>query len=219
MDHWAFPELTTFPPIFRGVIPVCLPWSTSAWPDLPPSTPVETPPASWAAAGEGREVWAWRHHHIALVFLMWFPLVFMSLVKTVGGVTNQPLQVLVKITINSYEVSGGGGQEMVPVLGWRKGMGWHLLPCSPSCGLGVGSELRPQLLTLRPGFFSPLCTLPIFSSCWFHKRKRSESLPPSLTSWHLCSLHLMCLVLTPITPGRTEVLFEHNSAVCPHLHH
>lgn len=35
-------------------------------------------------------------------------LVFMSLVKTVGGVTNQPLQVLVKITINGYEVSGGG---------------------------------------------------------------------------------------------------------------
>ncbi|KAM7237395.1 hypothetical protein CapIbe_011639 [Capra ibex] len=39
----------------------------------------------------------------ALVFLMWFPLVFMSLVKTVGGVTNQSLQVSVKITINGYE--------------------------------------------------------------------------------------------------------------------
>ncbi|CAM9493507.1 unnamed protein product [Rangifer tarandus platyrhynchus] len=39
----------------------------------------------------------------ALVFLMWFPLVFMSLVKTVGGVTNQPLQVSVKIAINGYE--------------------------------------------------------------------------------------------------------------------
>ncbi|XP_060039213.1 piezo-type mechanosensitive ion channel component 1-like [Erinaceus europaeus] len=39
----------------------------------------------------------------ALVFLMWFPLVFMSLLKTVGGVTNQPLDVSVKIAINGYE--------------------------------------------------------------------------------------------------------------------
>lgn len=59
----------------------------------------------------------------ALVFLMWFPLVYMSLVKTVGGMTNQPLKVSVKITINGYEVSGGEGRERVPVLGQRKGMG------------------------------------------------------------------------------------------------
>ncbi|XP_054995933.1 piezo-type mechanosensitive ion channel component 1-like [Sorex araneus] len=39
----------------------------------------------------------------ALVFLMWFPLVFMSLLKTVGGVTNQPLEVSIKIAINGYE--------------------------------------------------------------------------------------------------------------------
>ncbi|KAM6163885.1 piezo-type mechanosensitive ion channel component 2-like [Rhynchocyon petersi] len=47
----------------------------------------------------------------ALVFLMWFPLVFMSLLKTVGGVTNQPLDVSVKIAINGYEVSGAKGVE------------------------------------------------------------------------------------------------------------
>ncbi|XP_049555134.1 piezo-type mechanosensitive ion channel component 2-like [Orcinus orca] len=40
---------------------------------------------------------------LALVFLMWFPLVFMALLKTVGGVTNQPLDVSVKIAINSYK--------------------------------------------------------------------------------------------------------------------
>ncbi|XP_027622394.1 piezo-type mechanosensitive ion channel component 2 [Tupaia chinensis] len=39
----------------------------------------------------------------ALVSLMWFPLVFMSLLKTVGGVTNQPLDVSVKVAINGYE--------------------------------------------------------------------------------------------------------------------
>ncbi|XP_028926177.1 piezo-type mechanosensitive ion channel component 2-like [Ornithorhynchus anatinus] len=39
----------------------------------------------------------------ALIFFMWFPLVFMSLLKAVGGLTNQPLGISVKISISGYE--------------------------------------------------------------------------------------------------------------------
>ena len=178
VDHWTFPELTTFPQFSGGVIhqPASLE-STSAWPDLPPSTPAEIPPASWVAAEEGCEVWAWRHHHICFGLPHVVP-PGLHVPGEDGGWRDQPA---------SESVSQNHHQRLRGV--WRGGQGegacaWTeegngLTPASLFCTLwswvwvqSSDPSSRAFVLLLFPHVYLSHLLLLLVS-----QEKRSESLP------------------------------------------
>ena len=51
---------------------------------------------------------------LLLICIVWFPLLFMSLIKSVAGVLNRPLDVSLTITLGGFQVlrpSGGAGRR------------------------------------------------------------------------------------------------------------
>lgn len=54
---------------------------------------------------------------VLLICIVWFPLLFMSLIKSVAGVINQPLDVSVTITLGGYQVIATPSCRSRPLVG------------------------------------------------------------------------------------------------------
>ena len=106
LDHQTLPEWTTFPQLLRIT---CQPACPSFCRDGP---------SLLGSSSKGCEIQSWGHRHICLGVPRAVPLVVMSLLTMVGGVTNQAVDMSVKITISGYEVAAvGEGREALALGG------------------------------------------------------------------------------------------------------
>lgn len=176
VDHWTFPELTTFPQLSGGSFtnPASLE-SASACPDLPPSTPAEIPPASWAATEERREVWARRHRHICFGLPHVVPPGF-HVPSEDGGRRDQ--QAPASVSQDRHQWLRGvwrGGKVEGACLGWRNGLAPAFLFSKLWSWVWVQSSdpsSRAFVLVLFPHVYPSRLLLLLLS-----QEKRSESLP------------------------------------------
>ena len=207
------PWIDHLPPAFRGIIhqPASLE-SASACPDLPPFTPAEIPPASWAAAEEGREVWARRHRHICFGLPHVVPPGF-HVPSEDGGRCDQPAPASVSQDRHQWLRGVWRGGKVEGACAWMEEWAGTCFLVPQAVVLGVGSELRPQLPSLRPCPFPRCVPFPSPLPAAFTREEIWIS-SPSLTSWHVSSLHLMCLIPTP-SPQGGQRFFEHSLAVLP----
>lgn len=53
---------------------------------------------------------------LLLICIVWFPLLFMSLIKSVAGVLNRPLDVSLTITLGGFQVTPASSQLSTPDL-------------------------------------------------------------------------------------------------------
>lgn len=93
-----------------------------------------------------------------LVAIIWFPLLFMSLVRSVVGVVNHPIDVTVTLKLGGYEVRMQGCRGMLGCPAWMPGsLAWVTAPCfSPHQPLFTTSAQQQSIQPFTPHDYEAL---------------------------------------------------------------